>query len=704
MKDMAIYFKDIEVPPGLEPGDDIRKVFGFRQKCIDEKKVFFKPFADVHTFRDAVREKLEEIGWRETEVLSTDNQLDQPKRTAAVSKTAEDVPTGNERLLDEAARVFLQDLIERTPDWDRTAAHEVARLRLIGTAVTRSGNDETYLGNHDANLIFRKYRDEELSEQEVRALIDCGVVGFQHQNAPLWRWLMKDDAGIWFRIRILAMFGAEAEKKQAIDLLSLGSQTIPSLDEVFDLKRVLTSWLSDQAPAQVFDAAVSYLSHNGDEGAIPLIEEVTAESSPARRDKVEGAIVAIVSRTRVDGALKRLVEKEVNSIDSRIAEFLFESPQSLSTNTMISCLSAKPEIVRLRATEILFGRKAIAIDVAHTLLTDSNHEIRLIAAETLERHGEQLDDEVIKKALRVVRPSSRLLTGLGGLQTDDTLYDRYRLNRLSELGLNELVAKVQSAGVFDQRELTALYAKYPSKMKDEIRENLRDRFKRHFDEKVAKEFASIPAADIEQSVRSVESFHRGKLCEAALEALCAVGRKEDVPLVRRIIDEFEVGAHQKVLSFLSRFGDWSDLERVSKLGDSSKRKTSLLDFARTEAPSQKASAIFALGKGRVADMLALDLQGAIRISLAKLLPKNLITELKDELLLREMQDKHDEYRVVFTLRCIQTLSKTRLAQLLERYMNGDGQHFYNVIHWLDLGVSLPSSSAKSIAERALSRH
>ena len=40
MKDMAIYFKALEVPAGMEPGGEVRKVFDFRQKCIDEKKIF----------------------------------------------------------------------------------------------------------------------------------------------------------------------------------------------------------------------------------------------------------------------------------------------------------------------------------------------------------------------------------------------------------------------------------------------------------------------------------------------------------------------------------------------------------------------------------------------------------------------------------------------------------------------------------------
>jgi len=65
MKDMALFFKAIDVPSGMEPGPNIKKVLNFCQKCIDEKTIFFQDFSGVDSFKSAVRTKLMEIGWRE---------------------------------------------------------------------------------------------------------------------------------------------------------------------------------------------------------------------------------------------------------------------------------------------------------------------------------------------------------------------------------------------------------------------------------------------------------------------------------------------------------------------------------------------------------------------------------------------------------------------------------------------------------------
>ena len=90
--------------------------------------------------------------------------------------------------------------------------------------------------------------------------------------------------------------------------------------------------------------------------------------------------------------------------------FLFGSPQSLATETVLSCLSAKSESIRLQATEALFTRNKIALKAAETLLSDSNHDIRLLSAESLKKLFHGLGDDITRKG--IVKPSSSLLTRL----------------------------------------------------------------------------------------------------------------------------------------------------------------------------------------------------------------------------------------------------------------------------------------------------
>lgn len=706
MNDMALYFKEVSVPPGMEPGDEIRKVLDFRNKCIDEKKVFFKNFSDLQSFRDALREKIEEIGWRETALISNEHQqINQSKKTPTFQDNSGDEAEPDDWLIDEKARHFLAELTQRSPDWDSTAPYEVARLRLIGTAVSRSGNDDSYLGNHDANLIFQKLRSVQLSQQENRALIDCGITGFEHQNVPLWRWLSKGENknGTWDRVNLLAAIGNEAEKRNALKILKLASQPVPSFGEHFGKKQILSVWLSDETDNRVFDAAISFLSSNAERDDLPLLQEAADNCSPYRRAKVETAIVSILSQTSLDDALKRLVEKEIDNTEDSLAEELFRNPPSLTTETMLSCLSAKSDSIRLRAAQVLFARDEITSEAAETLLTDSNHEIRLLAAETMKKQGNELDDELAKKALRIIKPPPAFgLRAFQSSETDDTLYERYVANRLSELNFSELKSKVKETLIFDDRELSVFYSKYKSKLQQEIRDKLKDCFKNHFEAKVREAVASGSLdSNSEAKLRKVESFHRKQLCSLALSSLCGLAKSQDLSLVRNTLKEIEVDATESILMYLARYGDWSDIELVKKLGDYSIDRSGLLGIYKTKLPDQKAAAILALGRARIADMLALDLDSSIRISLIKQIPKKDMAGMSDELLLRELVRKDDAYRIVFALRCVQALSKARVTSLLDRYVDSDEHSFYNSIHWLDLGASLPRRLAKTIAERAL---
>ena len=91
----------------------------------------------------------------------------------------------------------------------------------------------------------------------------------------------------------------------------------------------------------------------------------------------------------------------------------------------------------------------------------------------------------------------------------------------------------------------------------------------------------------------------------------------------------------------------------------------------------------------------------IRRSLAKQLPKRAIVDLSDKILIRELNHNDDEYRVIMSLRCVHSLSKKRVTSLLEQYVNTNNHRYYNSVHWLDLGASLPQRLAITIADRQL---
>lgn len=707
MQDMAVYFKSIDIPAGMQPGPSVKKVLDFRQKCINEKKIFFKEFSDTQAFKELVRAKLEEIGWRETPLVGGGAaQQEQPSKNIQLLDERDKAVVSDGWLIDEAARNFITELTRRPPDWDSTSAAEIARLRLITSSVIRSGNDDFHIGNHDANLVYQFYRDSHLSKQEIGALIDCGVAGFQHQNVPLWCWIAeaeKEGAG-WERVNFLAIVGDEIERRNSIKILEIASQPIPSLEGHFTRERVVAAWLSDDTPTSIVESAVGFLASDPEGLDLLWLEEIAAQAAPSRKQKIEGAIVSVLSRTNPDAALNRLADKEVDRLSGDVLERLFSNPLTLKTETLNRCLSAKSDAVRLAAARLLLARDAIPRESAETLLTDSNYETRLIAAERLKQLGAELSEEVARKALRVVRSTGSLFLSISASDgaADESYYDRYVANRLSELDFAGLSLKVKFAGAFDEPELSALYKKFANKMVEEIRNNLKDRFKRHFDEQVrfGRELGIIDS-DRERRIRDLEEFSRQRLCSTVVSILAELGKPEDLPLIREVLDTTPVDGSESLLNYFGRFGTWDDVERVDALGRQSVSQAGLLALTTTKLPEQKARAILQLAKARIADLLELKLDGRIRTAIARKLPKAVIRELSDHVILQQLEDDSEEYRVIFAQRCVQSFAKSRINSLLKQYVDGGDHRFYNSVHWLDLGSALPSRLAKTVAERAL---
>ncbi|WP_261385121.1 hypothetical protein [Vannielia litorea] len=703
---MAIYFKEVEVPSGMEPGEEIKKVLDFRQKCIDEKKVFFKLFYDISEFKAVIRDKLEEIGWQETDILSPQiQQSTKSKKESGHNDSILDSASQDEWLIEDRAREFLSEIVQRPHSWGGTSPQEVARLRLIGNAISRSGNDDSYLGNHDANLIFQHMRNDPLSDQEIQALLDCGVFGFEHQNVPLWHWVAQHLVGddTYYRLRILATVGTDAEKRNAIRILELLDQAIPTHDGYFNKDGVLTTWFDEDTDSRVFDAAVSFLAANGQSEDISFIETASSGCSPHRKNKVEGAIVGIISKFSANDALRRLCDRNVDKLDDRITDDLFSSPQSLSSEILKECLTAKPDPVRLRAAKLLSMRNELTREDAQAMLTDSSHEVRLTGSEVLARLGHPLNEETLKSVL-TVKKSDFGVGLLRSMQNDTRFFEAYRSNRLSELTMSELRDRVDGPLLFVDRELSALYNKFGASMQDEMRTHLSDGFNGHFERKIEEAKLAYGVSDkVVLESEKLGPFHRKMLCNATIAALCNLMIREDLELIRTTIDQFEVDANESTLRYLSKFGEWQDIDRIKNLGNQPSDRTGLFFFSQEEITKQKANAIYSLGKLRISDMLDLDLDNQIRKYLLAEMPQKAFKSLSDDILLRELKRSHDESRIVFALRCVQSLTKSRTTSLLDQYTDSEEHRFYNSIHWLDLGAALPSTMAKSVAIRELSR-
>jgi hypothetical protein len=132
-------------------------------------------------------------------------------------------------------------------------------------------------------------------------------------------------------------------------------------------------------------------------------------------------------------------------------------------------------------------------------------------------------------------------------------------------------------------------------------------------------------------------------------------------------------------------------------------RRSLLSIASDEHALPVASALYAIGKRRLADLLGMEVDASVRRALVAEFSQKDILGLSDDILVRQLNSTDDQFRKMFALKCALSLSQTRTRKLLDKYIGQKGQRYYNSIHWLDLGASMPRSVVKTIAKFELQK-
>ena len=172
-------------------------------------------------------------------------------------------------------------------------------------------------------------------------------------------------------------------------------------------------------------------------------------------------------------------------------------------------------------------------------------------------------------------------------------------------------------------------------------------------------------------------------------------------MVRETIDRWEIEASEEILLYFLRFGSWEDVERILKLKEKVDGGYPFLGTGRSRHDKMVGNALFRIGAIRIIDLLHKIQSHKIKAGVIGVCSQRAIAGLGDETILVLMNDDNDLVRKVTVLRCLEVLPKSRLDRLLNAYVNREEFRYYNVIHWLDLGVSMPKRFSKRIVEKEL---
>jgi hypothetical protein len=231
-----------------------------------------------------------------------------------------------------------------------------------------------------------------------------------------------------------------------------------------------------------------------------------------------------------------------------------------------------------------------------------------------------------------------------------------------------------------------------------------DRFQAEFAkecEKLEKRFGLD--SETVRKIKALEEYLRKKWLREGLDVLCEKDSPEDLPRIRKALDEGVVEYSEIDVNYLKRHGEWRDIGLLISLFKRPIAGAPLLGASSNpQVMNAIAEAAYSIGRTRFAELLAHSMPEPLLSRILVHSSEKEFSSLKDDEILKYLSLPSDQIRRLVALKSIRSLTRKRLMRVFDAYMTRD-QRYYNVVHWLDMGSSLSRSRATTAAGRALSR-
>lgn len=698
--EICLLFKDFADAQKNDPGEQARLVLDFKQQVTEARDILYTGFADEAAFAKLFRKHLMQYAIKCFNAKQSDAQ--------SVPQIAEPIPeniilpaenSGGDpaSFLENMASKFMQ------PDiYKNISAEEIARLRLLSISVSKVGNSESFISVHDANLLFLN-RIETLSRREIHSLVEVGLKNFYDQNVPMWHWLLKLSGDMPNNLISKSITGDGDVASAAIDVLGLLET---SLDEVSLLSKpiIIKHWLGEAD--RVKRSALLYLRRFGSSDDLVFIGEMGDNFSNNINSLRHEARIGILLRNNPVEA----VNERFNSVTISVSEDLDEEILSHSElATPVGWRNALEHTsIILKIASIKYHIENGKLDAEHIqiLKNDTNLEIRSLIVDYLVKINPEMPNEEIRKIL--VRPSrSNTLNPLfiGNYRSDATAEERYNsylLKRMRE-GSYETLKELSDESFIKEDDYLVFHDTYFSQSVRTLRRDVDNRFEDRFNSGV--EYLTSISLGVEKIVSDykiakdyiIRSFLRGSLNILAKRQDVA-----DLARLRKGLKDTSLQGSYEELSYFKKHGKWSDIPFLLLRTQRGGAASSILGAFRDKKwHTAIASTVYAIANERLEGLLKIEMPPEIKSDIIQITSIQKFSYLSDDMINILLREKNDRVRKVTVLKIILTFPKRRVEELLKAYSSIETSKFYNVLHLLDMGVSLSIANARRIANEMM---
>ncbi len=691
---MSLFFKSVDKELLHDPGSELQKVIDFKNTLIRDRPILFQECLDRAEIEKRTR-KLLSLYVSEKSAAAVDIERAQSRSTKGAASEAEEGTPGP---AEGSALAFLDRVSESANSplgFHDLAPTEVARMRLLSASISMAGNDLPTLGVHDANLLFKHRKEVALSPGEIYALFSTALQSFASETVPLWHWVNSIASGPANLVWQSAFNDSQEAQVGSLTAMWLAGTPI-YINETFERSFFVEKWFESKVPA-VKVAALKYLADHGLEEDLPFIEKERDGAEFSTKTPAIESIIRILLRHDGLKAAEVAVQNSFDRVGQRTLVELKEYLPRLSRECLLRGVGHSNGTIRDTCVSSLLSR-FYDDKIIQTLLIDDRPSVRFEAVKALFEHGNPLPLDEVKA--RLSKPDARPSLLFGSSETGEKEVSRYVELALRERSKDDLIAILSGYDLDDKEAFSALYFRYFRELGDELRNELRNRFRSWFDGLIAhyeRSFGSAAVRLIEQT-KSLDDFLRGKRIQAALDIIAAKGSSEDLDLVRELAVEGPLPAADLLAQFMGSHGTFDDIAVLVKTGVGSSSGGFFGSKVLQDNTAFVVDAILKLGKGRLAEVLELEMPAKLKIAVIDRIPSAQFKQMDMTRIARLLAEKDDNVRKAACLRFISTFPKKIIAIEMSDYLEQD-TYFYNVAHWLDFGIS----NSMGIVKEAVTR-
>lgn len=675
--EISLLFKDVDQEFLKDPGSDLKKVLKFRDDLINNKNVLFTNFSNDTDFSNKFRKCLANyISTLKKHEYDISNK-DENKISSSNVQTNE----ADSGFISKDAKSCIIDLINKASNKNidnEISSFDIARFRLMACALYRSGNDKTYLGVHDNNLLYLQENrfKATLSKNEYISLVQSGLFYYNDENTPLWHWIEKGKIDL---IYLTMHYDSSISEASFKALAQLNHQ----VGEKFREQNIIGEWLTNESETRV-KSALEYLSCCGEKIDINIINS-TPKLLEKYSSEAQKAIIMILSRFSKDETLLQLTKFQYNNIDDRFVSIIYSDADNISSKTLIQSLEHKNSNIRKNSIDILIKRKAFNNEIASQLANDNDFDIKLTCLIYLYENDIKFSTEEIKSKLIIKNPT---FNNYG--YDKDHYYNEYQRIILKFNSIEELLDNEQKEDIYSINNFIALTQRGHAPSLAKLRRYIDNEFVDFYKEKLnALELLlnGYSSNTIIDDLKKLEKYLRSKHVKQSIDFLCSKKDKVDLLRVRKHIIKSTKECDVNEIDYLSRFGEWNDVQLILDIVKNSSSGYSLLSSLTPKLNTQQhaANAIYNIGNSRLIDLLSMEMTGEIKSRIISKIPIKKFKSLDNQFIFNELlNSEHVAVRKISSLKCSQSLSKDRIDSLILDCLNAN-TFYYNVIHWLDFG-------------------